>query len=78
MTSKDSDKLIDQIRDARQRTMALIDGLSPEQMMGPKLATVNPLLQNLHDDPRWEQFRMKVGIPTELIESLQFSIDVPN
>ncbi len=40
-------------------------------------ATINPLLQNLYDDPRWEQFRMKVGIPTELIESLQFSIDVP-
>lgn len=41
-------------------------------------ATVNPLFQYLHDDPRWEQFRMKVGIPTELIESLQFSIDDPN
>lgn len=37
-----------------------------------------PLLQNLHDDPRWEEFREKVGVPTELIESLEFSIDIPH
>ena len=38
-------------------------------------AVVDPLLTNLHDDPRWEQFRMKVGMPTQLIRSLEFSID---
>lgn len=41
-------------------------------------STANPLLHNLHDDPRWEQFRMKVGVPTELVESLEFSIDIPH
>jgi iron(II)-dependent oxidoreductase len=41
-----ADRLIEQIRDTRERTMALIDGLDPAQMMGPRLATVNPL--------RWE------------------------
>ncbi len=40
------DTLIAQINDARARTLALIDGLNAEQLMGPKLAIVNPL--------RWE------------------------
>jgi len=35
-----------QIQDAHQRTLALLDGLNDAQLMGPKLATVNPL--------RWE------------------------
>ena len=35
-----------QAQDAHDRTLALIQGLNPEQMMGPLLATVNPL--------RWE------------------------
>jgi iron(II)-dependent oxidoreductase len=35
-----------QIQDAHHRTLALIQGLNAEQMMGPLLATVNPL--------RWE------------------------
>jgi iron(II)-dependent oxidoreductase len=33
-----------QLEDAHQRTMALIDGLSQAQLIGPLLATVNPLL----------------------------------
>ena len=36
--------IANQLEDAHQRTMALIDGLSHAQMMGPLLATVNPLL----------------------------------
>ena len=35
-----------QVQDAHDRTLALIQGLNAEQMMGPLLATVNPL--------RWE------------------------
>jgi iron(II)-dependent oxidoreductase len=38
--------LLDHLDDARRRTLALIDGLDTAQLMGPKLATVNPL--------RWE------------------------
>jgi iron(II)-dependent oxidoreductase len=38
------DAIATQLEDAHQRTMALIDGLSPEQLIGPLLATVNPLL----------------------------------
>ncbi|MDZ7804023.1 selenoneine synthase SenA [Thiohalophilus sp.] len=40
------DQIAKQIDDAHARTLALIDGLSAEQLMGPRLSTVNPL--------RWE------------------------
>ena len=36
--------LVKIIRDADARTMALIEGLSDEQLMGPKLRIVNPML----------------------------------
>ncbi len=38
--------LIETLRDARSRTLKLIDGLSHEQLMGPRLDIVNPM--------RWE------------------------
>lgn len=38
--------IADQLQEAHTRTLALIDGLTPEQLMGPLLAIVNPL--------RWE------------------------
>ena len=34
------------LQDTRTRTLELVDGLSAEQLIGPKLAVVNPL--------RWE------------------------
>jgi iron(II)-dependent oxidoreductase len=36
--------LLHYLNDARQRTLELIQGLEPEQLMGPRLAIVNPLL----------------------------------
>lgn len=36
--------LVETMTDARRRTLALIDGLSAEQLIGPKLPTINPLL----------------------------------
>lgn len=39
-----AEQLLDSMRDARRRTLELVEGLSPEQLMGPKLAIVNPLL----------------------------------
>ena len=41
-----SQVLLDNLEDARQRTLTLVDGLDAAQMMGPKLPIVNPL--------RWE------------------------
>ena len=40
------DTILEQMLDAHERTLALIEGLNSEQLMGPLLATVNPL--------RWE------------------------
>ena len=46
MSQASPESLIYELTDARARTCALIDHLNDEQMMGPRLATVNPL--------RWE------------------------
>src|SRR5437899_10744836 len=35
---------IESLREARQRTLALVGDLNDEQMMGPRLEIVNPLL----------------------------------
>ena len=37
-------KLIDQLTEARSRTLALVEDLTDAQLMGPRLAIVNPLL----------------------------------
>ena len=36
--------LISDLNDTRQRTLELVDGLSPQQLIGPQLDIVNPLL----------------------------------
>ncbi|MGD2084311.1 MAG: SUMF1/EgtB/PvdO family nonheme iron enzyme, partial [Chromatiales bacterium] len=41
-----TEELVDDLRDARRRTLALVGDLSDEQLMGPRLPIVNPL--------RWE------------------------
>jgi EgtB-related family protein len=45
-------QLILALSDARTRTLELIADLSDEQMIGPRLAIVNPLLQMI--DNTWE------------------------
>ncbi len=42
--AESTDLLIAHLYDARQRTLALIDGLDAQQLIGPKLDIVNPLL----------------------------------
>lgn len=39
-----AEQLIHSLRDARKRTLELVEGLSGEQLMGPRLDIVNPLL----------------------------------
>ncbi|MEM7405123.1 MAG: selenoneine synthase SenA [Pseudomonadota bacterium] len=39
-----SSQLADAMRDARKRTLELVDGLTGEQLMGPRLRIVNPML----------------------------------
>lgn len=43
MAARDTD-LMAPLRDARARTLALLDGLDGEALMGPRLSIVNPLL----------------------------------
>jgi iron(II)-dependent oxidoreductase len=44
MIQQKTNKLIEQLKDARQRTLELIDKLNGKQLIGPKLKTINPLL----------------------------------
>jgi TolB-like protein len=37
----------------------------------------NPLFRSLHDDPRWEAFRERSGLPTRRIEAIEFSVELP-
>ena len=37
-------QLVTDLRDARKRTLELVTQLDDKQMLGPKLATINPLL----------------------------------
>jgi len=37
---------------------------------------VDPLRKSLHDDPRWEVFLERVGMPSRIVDSLEFSIDI--
>ena len=48
--------LINDLKDARQRTLALIDGLDQQQIIGPKLATVNPLLWEIGHVAHFHEF----------------------
>src|SRR6266540_1782826 len=41
---QESAQLIDWVRDARQRTCELVADLTDQQLTGPRLPTVNPLL----------------------------------
>jgi gamma-glutamyl hercynylcysteine S-oxide synthase len=43
-SSLPSADLIDMLQDSRRRTLALVTGLTPEQLIGPQLDIVNPLL----------------------------------
>ena len=43
-SSLPSHRLVDMLRDSRRRTLALVAGLTPEQLIGPRLDIVNPLL----------------------------------
>src|SRR5690242_16937296 len=43
-SSLPSADLVQMLRDSRRRTLALVAGLTPEQLIGPRLDIVNPLI----------------------------------
>ena len=46
MSRRNAEVIANQAQDSHQRTLALIEGLTDAQLIGPRLSTVNPL--------RWE------------------------
>ena len=44
------------MQDARQRTLELIDGLNADQLMGPKIDTVNPLRWEIGHIAYWYEY----------------------
>jgi iron(II)-dependent oxidoreductase len=55
-----TDELADMMQSARQRTLELIDGLTQEQLIGPKLPIVNPMLWEIgHVAWFYEQFILR-------------------
>src|SRR6266851_10227176 len=65
-TTESTEQILQSLREARERTLDLVSDLSDEQLMGPRLAIVNPLLweighvgwfaeywclRHLHDEP---------------------------
>jgi gamma-glutamyl hercynylcysteine S-oxide synthase len=62
-----TDPLVSDLRDARARTLALLDDLTDEQLLGPPLATVNPLLWELGHvawfQEKWALRRARGGVP---------------
>ena len=62
----------------RDKAFEWLDKHDREMTWGVRDHLTRPWYRKLHDDPRWEQYRMKVGVPTELVESLEFSIELPD
>lgn len=78
-----SDHLIDILGSARQRTLDLVEGLSPEQMMGQKLPTLNPMVWEIgHVGWFYEHFILRKeygGAPRlERGDKLYDSIAIPH
>ena len=54
------------LREARQRTLELIEDLTDEQMIGPRLAIVNPLRWELGHVGYFQEFWVLRHFPKEL------------
>lgn len=73
--------LIDNMENARQRTLALIDGLNAQQLMGPKLSIVNPLLWEIGHTAYFYEYwilRQHLGLEPvfDTVDSLYDSINI--
>ena len=73
----------DALLDARRRTLSLVDDLDDEQMIGPRLAIVNPLLWEIGHvawfQERWNRRHLR-GLPSllEQADKLYDSMAVPH
>ena len=53
------------MQDARQRTLELVDGLSADQLMGPKIRNVNPLRWEIGHVAYWYEFFVLRSLDSE-------------
>lgn len=44
----------------------------------PQIILYAPLLQKLHDDPRWHELLEKVGKSPEQLAKIEFDVKLPN
>src|SRR3546814_12519639 len=82
-TTLPAEALVRCLRDARARTLALVEDLTDEQLIGPRLATVNPLLWEIGHLARFHEsfiLRGLAGPPPILAEAdaLHDSMKVPH
>ena len=49
-------QLVTMMQDARQRTLDLVDGLTAEQLMGPKMSGINPLHWEIGHIAYWYEY----------------------
>lgn len=56
MTATATDELVQWVTDARQRTIWLVEDLSDEQLIGPRLPIVNPLLWEIAHAAWFQEF----------------------
>lgn len=81
MSDLQPDTIAVQLRDAHQRTMALIAGLNRDQLMGPMLATINPLIWEIGHAAYFYEYwvlRQHLGQPPlrEDVDTLYDSIGI--
>jgi len=43
-----------------------------------RMRLLNPAFRNLHDDPRWDEFRESVGFSHERLDAISFNPELPN
>jgi len=56
-----------------------LDADQPAKIQGTRKVTrlSDPVFQNLRDDPRWEDFRRRTGLPSERIAAIEIDLTIP-
>lgn len=56
---------------------AAFEWLDRMESPGPMLLHFDPLVANLHDDPRWTAYRERIGQSEEELDAISFEVRVP-
>ena len=63
-------QLVAMMQDARQRTLDLVDGLTAEQLMGPKMSGINPLHWEIGHIAYWYEYFITRYFGSERVQLL--------